>query len=266
MKTGRPGGTPTPPPYKVAGPTQPPPSRPPAATPTAPAATPAPVAPLPPDQATVQAQKTGQEVPILNGGGQVAKPDGTVGNPTPGAPAAPAAPTAPPPDVSPVPGVPSWDKYQKDNPIVLSETERALISRNLSPEAQGRFDAAMTELNQAEKIARERYARGEQGAGDAIEKAREAKAKLQEELGKAQRDAEKEGNTREAGLIKEAKDRLNQQYQELLKGGELRLTADNAVTNARKTKVLEGVDADVAQTGDRIGSLEALRVLSKQVG
>jgi len=273
VKTGT-GGTSTPPPYKVAGPPQPPPtgSTPPPPTQQPPAA-PAAQAALPEAEARAKAAETGQPVPMLGADGKpsglVIKPDGSMANappPTATAPTATApAPQQPDDTIGLPPGVPGYRAFREANLRQPTPEERRLFGGELTEADKKGVQTERAELERALQNA-QRARQLEGGDASTIVAARQKIADHEAKVREAATAARKAGEDREAKWWEQQETQLTARHGELIKGAETRLTADNAVTNARKTKVLEGVDSDVALTGDRIGSLEALRVLSKQVG
>jgi len=115
------------------------------------------------------------------------------------------------------PGMLTLDQYQAANPVTFTPEERALFSPDLPPEAEARFQKSQALLDQKEQIARERYRRGEQGAGDAVEKVQEEKAKLELDIEKARADAREKAQAREASARQQKLDRQSTVYGALLK-------------------------------------------------
>jgi len=163
------------------------------------------------------------------------------------------------------PSVPGYRAFREANLRQPTPEERRLFGGELTEADKKGVQTERAELERALQNA-QRARQLEGGDASTIVAARQKIADHEAKVREAATAARKAGEDREAKWWEQQETQLTARHGELIKGAETRLTADNAVTNARKTKVLEGVDSDVALTGDRIGSLEALRVLSKQVG
>lgn len=285
---------------------------PPGTVPVKPATAPPPgvATPLPQPEALEKAKATGQSVPILNGQGVMAHPDGMVGPPRtrgggfggppgaappppaapppaeggpsppdaqvatqpPGAPPPsgvqpPAAPQAKEPDdtVGLPPGVPGYRAFRQANLRQPTPEERRTFGGELTPEDRRSVAEERQQLERALKNANTAYQQGT-GESSAVSAAQKNLADHIERVRKAGAEADSKGKEREAKFWENQETQLRAAHQKLIEGGETRLTADNAEKNKRIAKINEGVDADVATTSERIGSLEALRVLSSQLG
>ncbi len=145
--------------------------------------------------------------------------------------------------------------------------EEALWRTPMNPEAEKTLQDNLKRLQSSVDAARASFnAPGSKDTEGAYQTAQKAYADAQADLVKKRDEALKVGDDRKAKWLEGERGRLKDVYGELVKGNVQIQTNDNAEKNKRIAKVNEGVDADVAQTGDRINSLEALRVLSKQVG
>jgi len=161
--------------------------------------------------------------------------------------------------------VPGYRAFREANLRQPTDEDRRLFSGDLTPEDKQGVQSERAQLEQALKNA-QRARQLEGGDASTIVAARQKIADHEAKVREAAATARAKGKEIEAKWWEKQEEQLRKAHGDLVSGAETRLTADNAVTNARKTKVLEGVDSDVALTGDRIGSLEALRILSKQVG
>lgn len=181
------------------------------------------------------------------------------------APPAPPEPKEPDDTVGLPPGVPGYRAFRAANLRQPTPEERATFGGELTPEDKKSFQEERTQLERALKNANTAFQQGT-GESGAVVAAQQKLAEFTEKARAAGSAAADKGKEREAKFWENQETQLRQAHKELITGAETRLTADNAAKNTRIAKINEGVDSDVALSSERISSLEALRVLSAQVG
>lgn len=192
-------------------------------------------------------------------------PPGTppIGTPPPGAPVA-EAPKEPDDTIGLPPGVPGYRSFRAANLRQPTPEERKAFGGELTPEDKASVAEERQQLERALKNANTAFQQGT-GESSAVVTAQQKLAEHLEKVRKAGAEAGEKGREAERKFWENQETQLRQAHKELISGAETRLTADNAVENGRKTKALEGLDADVKQAGERTASFDALRTLSRQI-
>lgn len=182
-------------------------------------------------------------------------------------PPAPAQqPPAPAATTGPLANLPKMDDFVQQNMAKPTPDEEASWHTPLSDQEEKSLRDGLKRIQSSVDAARASYnAVGSKDSEGAYHTAQKAYSDAEAELAKRQREALKVGDDRKAKWFEGERTRLREIYGELVKGNVQIQTADNAAANTRKTKALEGLDADIKTAGDKLATFDALRILSQQV-
>jgi hypothetical protein len=187
--------------------------------------------------------------------------------PAPAATTAPAAPAAPvqPPLPPGMNGV-TVQQYIDANIGKPTPEEEATFNTPLSPERRQAMEKQRTILEDAVRVARRSYAAGVDKDSGSVTKTETDLAKAIADNEKEAQEALKVGDTRKAEWFQKRRDQLTDVYKTMLTGAETRLTNSESVVNEERGKRFNELSTEAKAAGDRITTLEGLRVLSRQVG